>query len=134
MERHRDSFRDLISEYVDILFGNEEEMIALYQEDSVFKAIDRGRNDASVLVTTLGSKGSVVNALGKSLDIEPCRTEDVVDTTGAGDLYAAGFLYGMTNGYDMRASGMLGSMAAGEIIKQVGARPKNVLSGLIQNI
>tara|TARA_B100001750_G_C15521360_1_gene611864 strand:- start:729 stop:1694 length:966 start_codon:yes stop_codon:yes gene_type:complete len=134
VERHRDSFRDLISEYVDILFGNEEEMIALYQEDSVFKAIDRGRNDASVLVTTLGSKGSVVNALGKSLDIEPCRTEDVVDTTGAGDLYAAGFLYGMTNGYDMRSSGMLGSMAAGEIIKQVGARPKSVLSNLTQNI
>ncbi|MQF98854.1 MAG: adenosine kinase [SAR202 cluster bacterium] len=134
VERHRDSFRDLISEYVDILFGNEEEMTALYQEDSVDKAIDKGRNDASVLVTTLGNKGSVINASGTILNIEPCRTEDVVDTTGAGDLYAAGFLYGMTNGYDMRSSGMLGSMAAGEIIKQVGARPKSVLSKLTQNI
>ena len=134
VERHRDSFRDLISEYVDILFGNEEEITTLYQEDCVFKAMDIGRNDSSVLVATLGSRGSVVNTLGTSIDIEPFRIENVVDTTGAGDLYAAGFLYGMTNGYDMRASDMLGSMAAGEIIKQVGARPKNVLSGLIQNI
>ena len=134
VERHRDSFRDLISEYVDILFSNEEEIMALYQEDSVFKAIDRGQNDVSVLVTTLGSRGSVVNTLGISLDIEPCKVEDVVDTTGAGDLYAAGFLYGMTNGYDMRSSGILGSMAAGEIIKQVGARPKTFLSNLTQNI
>ena len=134
VERHRDSSRDLISEYVDILFSNEDEMMTLYQEDSVVKAINKGQKDTSILVTTLGSEGSLINTGGVSFGIEPCNVEQVVDTTGAGDLYAAGFLFGITNGYDMKSSGLLGSMAAGEIIQQVGARPKSFLSDLVQRL
>ena len=131
VQRHRDSFRHLISEYVDILFANEEEIMSLYQEDSLTRSIDHAQSETEIAVITLGEKGSVVASQGVQYAIGAASSGEIIDTTGAGDLYAAGFLFGVTNGYGIKSSGWIGSMSAGEIINQVGARSNIVLKHLL---
>jgi sugar/nucleoside kinase (ribokinase family) len=132
VDRYRESFRDLILNYVDILFANEQEIISLYQEENVHAALERGSGDCNLVVVTRGADGSLIATSDMGHQVNAVFVERVVDTTGAGDLYAAGFLFGITHGYDIATSGRIGAIAAGEIISHVGARPEADLRDLVQ--
>jgi sugar/nucleoside kinase (ribokinase family) len=131
VDRHRESFRELIREHVDILFANEDEIISLYQVGNVHEAVDRVRHDCPLTAVTRSDKGSIIASGEETHTIDIVPVERVVDTTGAGDLYAAGFLYGVTHGYDLPTSGRIGAIAAAEIISHVGARPETQLKELV---
>jgi sugar/nucleoside kinase (ribokinase family) len=122
VERHRDDFLDLVQNHVDILFANEEEIKALYQVDNFDAALDRARGQCEIAALTRSEKGSVIVSSEGVIVIDPEKVEEVIDTTGAGDAYAAGFLYGYTQGRDLRACGRLGSALAAEVISHYGAR------------
>ncbi|HEX8803411.1 MAG TPA: adenosine kinase [Acidimicrobiales bacterium] len=123
VERHRDDFLPLVRERVDILFANEAEACALWGCDEVGAAVERARAEVAVACITMGAKGSVVVAGPETHEIGIVPT-DVVDTTGAGDLYAAGVLYGYTAGLPLPECGRLGALAASEVIGHTGARPE----------
>jgi sugar/nucleoside kinase (ribokinase family) len=123
VERHREGFRELVADEVDILFGNEEEILALYQVDTFDEAIAAVRLDCAIAAVTRGKAGSVVVTAREVFEVAAEPVDDVIDTTGAGDLYAAGFLFGYTNGLPLAECGRLGSVAAAEVISHVGARP-----------
>jgi sugar/nucleoside kinase (ribokinase family) len=130
VDRHRLEFLDFIRASVDILFANEAEITSLYQAQS-FDAATRGAQaDTRLAVLTRSEKGSVILSEGKTLAIAAAPVPEVVDTTGAGDLYAAGFLYGIARGRDVAVAGKLGSLAAAEIISHIGARPARSLRDL----
>ncbi|GBQ93998.1 sugar kinase [Acetobacter nitrogenifigens DSM 23921 = NBRC 105050] len=120
--RHRDAFRDLVHGHIDILFANEDEICSLYQTESFEDAATQASRDASFVVLTRSEKGSVIIRDGERTNIAAVPTT-VVDTTGAGDAYAAGFLAGLTAGRSMEESGRLASVAASEVISHFGARP-----------
>jgi sugar/nucleoside kinase (ribokinase family) len=130
VERHRAAFLDLLERHVDILFANEAEIRALYQVNDFDQALPRVRGHCQVAALTRGARGSVVVAGDAVHVIDPHPVEALVDTTGAGDLYAAGFLYGWSRGRDAATCGRLGSLAAAEVISHVGARPMVPLSSL----
>ncbi len=130
VERHRDSFLDLVDGHVDILFANESEILSLYQTDDFEQASERVRSQVEVAALTRGAAGSVVFAPEGRFEVPAEPVERVIDTTGAGDLYAAGFLYGYTQGRSPAESGRLGSIAAGEVIGHYGARPEVPLAKL----
>lgn len=129
VERHHDAFLPLVRERIDILFANEAEACALWGCDEVGAAVERARAEVAVACITLSEKGSVVVAGTETYEI-PAQPVEVVDTTGAGDLYAAGFLYGYTAGRPLDECGRLGSLAAAEVISHIGARPEVALSSL----
>jgi sugar/nucleoside kinase (ribokinase family) len=131
VERHRDGFLPLVRERVDILFANEAEACALWGCDEVGAAVERARAEVAVACITLSEKGSVVVAGAETYEI-PAHQVTVVDTTGAGDLYASGFLYGFTNGMSLPRCGELGSLAAAEVISHLGARPEISLATLLE--
>ncbi|HEY8526812.1 MAG TPA: adenosine kinase [Acidimicrobiales bacterium] len=133
VERHRDEFLPLVRERVDILFANEAEACALWGCDEVGAAIERARAEVSIACITLGERGSVIVSGAETHEI-PCYPAEVVDTTGAGDLYAAGVLYGYTAGRPLPECGRLGAMAAAEVIGHTGARPEIKLSTLIDKL
>jgi sugar/nucleoside kinase (ribokinase family) len=130
VERHRDGFLPLVRERVDILFANETEACALWGCDGVGAAVERARAEVAVACITLSEKGSVVVSGAETHEV-PAHPVDVVDTTGAGDLYAAGFLYGYTAGLPLPRCGELGSLAAAEVISHIGARPEISLASLL---
>ena len=130
VERHRAEFIDLIRGEVDILFANESEIMALYRAQNFEDAARLARGDSELAVLTRSARGSLVLAGEKAVTIAPEPVARVVDTTGAGDLYAAGFLYGLTSGKPLDVCGRLGSLAAAEIIGHIGARPEMSLSKL----
>ncbi|HEX5946291.1 MAG TPA: adenosine kinase [Acidimicrobiales bacterium] len=130
VERHHDAFLPLVRERIDILFANEAEACALWGCDEVGAAVERARAEVAVACITLSEKGSVVVAGAETYEI-PAQPVEVVDTTGAGDLYAAGFLYGYTAGRPLDECGRLGSLAAAEVISHIGARPEVALSSLV---
>ena len=132
VDRHRDSFRDLILNHVDILFANEQEIISLYQEENVHAALERVGGDCKLVAVTRSVEGSLIATSDMVHQVNAVPVRRVVDTTGAGDLYAAGFLFGITHGYDVAASGRIGAIAAGEIISHVGARPEADLQKLVE--
>lgn len=132
VERHRDEFLALIKEGVDILFANEAEVKCLFESDDLDECIGKIKDYADIVAVTLGAKGSIVIHGDNIEKIDPARGLNVVDTTGAGDLYASGFLYGYTNGYNFEQCGKLANLAASEIIQQVGARSDSKLSDLIK--
>ncbi len=123
VDRHRAEFLDLIRSGVDILFANESEITSLYETQIFDAAADSARRDTKLAVLTRSAKGSVILADGQSISIHAEKVEKVVDTTGAGDLYAAGFLFGYANGMPLEKSGKLASLAAAEVISHIGARP-----------
>ncbi len=129
VDRFRDEFVDLVENKVDILFANEAEIMSLYQVDTFEKAVERLKPHVKVAALTRGEKGSVV--VSKDGVIEVAAADTVVeDTTGAGDLYAAGFLHGYTSGKTFEESAKLGGLAAAEVISHLGARPDVKLADL----
>jgi sugar/nucleoside kinase (ribokinase family) len=131
VHRYRDEFRDLIRNRVDILFGNEAEIKALYEVETFERALEAVRKDAKIAALTRSEKGSVVIKGGETYEVPAAPVAKVVDTTGAGDLYAAGFLFGFTHGKPLAECARLGGIAAAEVISHVGARPEKALSGLV---
>jgi sugar/nucleoside kinase (ribokinase family) len=128
VDRYREEFLDLMrSRTVDIVFANESELKALYQTSSFEAGLDAIRNDCKLAVVTRSERGSVAVRGDETVQIDAIEIAELVDTTGAGDLYAAGFLYGYTSGHDLAACGSLGSLAAGLVIQQVGPRPRQNL-------
>ncbi len=133
VERHRAEFLELAERRVDILFANEAEIIALYRAKSFADAMAQLRaHRRRVAVLTRSAKGSVVVAADAVHEAPAEPIDRVVDTTGAGDLYAAGFLYGFTQGRDLATCARIGSIAAAEIISHVGARPEGSLAELVR--
>lgn len=128
VDRHRAAFLDLVANHVDIVFANEAEITALYQTASFDEAVRQVRGHCRVAALTRGPRGSVVVTEDNVHVIGADRGVTVVDTTGAGDLYAAGFLHGFTQGRDLATSALLGGIAAGEIISHFGARPERPLA------
>ncbi|HEX7883135.1 MAG TPA: adenosine kinase [Afipia sp.] len=131
--RYRDEFLDLIrSKTVDLVFANEAELTSLYQTDDFDKALAQLRNDAQLAVVTRSEKGCVVAAKDKVTPVPAFPVKQVVDTTGAGDLFAAGFLFGIVRGFTHEQCGRLGALAAAEVIQHIGARPQASLKTLAQ--
>jgi len=129
--RYRDEFRDLVRNHIDILFANEDEIISLYQTATFDEALAAFRAEGKLGALTRSEKGSVI-VQGDETHVVPVHPVDqVVDTTGAGDLYAAGFLFGITQGRGLVESARIASIAAAEIISHVGARPETALKALI---
>lgn len=130
VDRHRVEFLELIRSGVDILFANEKEITSLYETDNFDTAAGKVRHDTRLAVLTRSAQGSVILQDGSVTNIKAERVEEVVDTTGAGDLYAAGFLFGYSKGYALETCGKLASLAAAEVISHVGARPQTELGKL----
>jgi sugar/nucleoside kinase (ribokinase family) len=130
VERHRQEFRELIQGHVDILFANELELMTLTETKEFSDALAGIRGKCKIAAVTRSANGSVILVGDDTTEIKAEPVEEVVDSTGAGDLYASGFLYGLTRGLDMTGCGRLGSLAAGEVISHVGARPQVSLKEL----
>ena len=131
VDRYREEFAELVAESVDILFANEREIISLYKAKDLTGAVRQVRSHCKVAALTLGARGSMVVSGSEVHTVEVAPVAQVVDTTGAGDMYAAGFLFGYTGGYDLATCGAYGSIAAAEVISHYGARPVTPLSELI---
>lgn len=129
VDRHRAAFLDLVEHHVDVLLANEAEICSLYQTD-FDTALEGVRGHCEIAAVTRSARGSVVVAHGKVHTIDAHPVQAVVDTTGAGDLYASGFLFGLSRGLDLPTCGRLGSLAAAEVISHVGARPQRSLAAL----
>jgi sugar/nucleoside kinase (ribokinase family) len=131
VDRYREEFHALVTDGVDLLFANEAELISLYEAESFDEALQQIRGHCEVAALTRGDKGSVVVSGDEVhvIDAEPVAR--LVDTTGAGDLYAAGFLFGYTQGEDLARCGRLGGLAASEVISHFGARPETPLKALL---
>jgi sugar/nucleoside kinase (ribokinase family) len=133
VDRWRDEFLELLrSGTVDLLFANESELHSLYQTSDFDAAVATLRNDVKLAAVTRSAKGCVVVTREKVTAVPACPVEKVVDTTGAGDLFAAGFLFGLARGYEHSICGRLGALAAAEIIQHIGARPEANLRALAQ--
>ena len=133
VDRHRADFRTFINEGTDIIFANEKEITSLYEVNSFEEAADAVLSECELAVLTRSAEGSVIMSGGETITIEPEPVHAVVDVTGAGDLYAAGFLYGLTQDLALQTCGQLGSLAAAEVISHFGARPEVSLLNLAQS-
>lgn len=128
VERHRSEWLGLIDDRVDVVFANEAEVCALHETDDLAAARNRTVEMAQTVVVTRGARGSMV-AQGSMVETVPAvAVEKVVDATGAGDLYAAGFLWGLRRGMSLARCAELGSLAAAEVVSHAGARPLVSLS------
>jgi sugar/nucleoside kinase (ribokinase family) len=131
VDRYRSEFLDLIRKgTVDIVFANEKELHSLYETSDFDTAIKALRGDAKLAVVTRSEKGCVVVARDKVEAVQAMPIERVVDVTGAGDLFAAGFLIGLARGKDHRTAARVGALAAAEVIQHIGARPAVSLKAL----
>lgn len=130
VDRHRDDFLQLIRSDIDVLFANEDEITSLYQTNSFEEAAARAKAETRLAVLTRSAKGSVIVSDGDNVTVPAQPGVKVVDTTGAGDLYAAGFLFGYARQLPLENCGRLGSLAAAEIISHIGARPDVNLENL----
>lgn len=131
VDRHRAEFLALIENDIDILFANESEIKSLFETDHLQTALTRIQGKCDVVAITRSEKGSVVITEGNMEELPTEAVQNVVDTTGAGDLYAAGFLFGMSRGWKLAACAQLGNRCAGEIITQLGARSMKPLHTLV---
>jgi sugar/nucleoside kinase (ribokinase family) len=131
VDRHREAFKDLVAHHVDILFANEHELQALYETETLEKALSIVKGQCAISATTLSERGSIIINSGSRTDVPAEPNIKVMDSTGAGDAYAAGFLYGFTENMSMAECGRLGSIAAAEVIKQMGPRPAIKLANLV---
>ena len=126
VDRHRESFKDLINNYVDLLFSNEDEIMSLFQQYEVEDALRLARSICDLVIVTRGAKGTLIAAGEETFKIDAVPVKQVIDTTGAGDLYAAGFLFGFTHGSGIAESAKIGSTMAAEVISHMGARPEKI--------
>ena len=132
VERHHQEWLDLVDGPIDLLFGNEHEICTLYETGDDFDAaVAAVQGRCAVAALTRGAAGSVLVTPTEVIEIPPAPATKVVDTTGAGDLYASGFLYGWTRGMDLAECGRLAAVAATETISQFGARPAGSLAHLV---
>jgi sugar/nucleoside kinase (ribokinase family) len=134
VDRWRDEFLQLMrSSTVDLIFANEGELQSLYQTSDFDSAVKALRNDIDIAVVTRSEKGCLVIGPDGTEAVPAFPVKKVVDTTGAGDLFAAGFLSGLARGADDRTCGRLGALAAGEVIQHLGARPEASLKDLARD-
>ena len=131
VDRHRADFRSLVRDEVDLLFGNHDELLALYELDSFDAAVAALRDECELAAIPIGAEGSLVITPDEVRRVPAVPVSRVIDTTGAGDLYAAGFLHGLTSGRDLDECAHLGSIAAAEVISHVGPRPLVELRTLV---
>ena len=128
VDRHRDSFLDLIRSDIDILFANEKEIKSLYQVETFDEALQRARKDCAIAALTRSEAGCVIVKGEEIHVVEAHPVKQVIDATGAGDLFASGFLHGFTRDLSLVQSARLGALAAAEVISHVGARPQMSLN------
>jgi sugar/nucleoside kinase (ribokinase family) len=134
VDRYRAEFLDLIrTGTVDLVFANERELHSLYQTADFDTAVNALRNDARLAVVTRSEKGCLVVTREETDAVPASPIERLVDATGAGDLFAAGFLVGLSRGADYRSCARLGALAAAEVIQHIGARPETSLKALAQD-
>ena len=132
VDRHRDSFRQLIRTQVDLLFANEEELLSLYETRDFDAAVEQLRAETGIAAVTRSEKGSVVIGDGDPIVVPAEPVSQVVDTTGAGDQYAAGFLFGLARDLPLATCARLGHIAAAEVISHYGPRPEVSLKSLAE--
>jgi sugar/nucleoside kinase (ribokinase family) len=130
VDRHQREFLDLLLDDVDVLLGNEEEMTMLFGLPSFDAAVSAAEETGLLVVITRGAQGAVVLTAQGPVEVPAAEVERVVDTTGAGDLFAAGFLFGLTHGLGPVDSTRLGGLCAAEVISHTGARPEADLTAL----
>ena len=133
VDRHRAAFRTLIASGVDILFANEDELLSLYETEDFDHACKQARQECDLIAVTRGAMGSVIITPEERIIVPAEPVAEVVDTTGAGDLYAAGFLYGYAKDFDLPRCARLAALAASEIISHMGARPEHNLHQLAKD-
>ena len=133
VNRHRESFVKLVRNHIDILFANDDEIKALYKTSSLNTAIEELKRTCDIAAITIGKKGSILISSGKEINIDPFIFEKAIDTTGAGDLYAGGFLKGLADGLKPEISARIGSICAGHIVTQLGSRSNTDLLNLINS-
>jgi sugar/nucleoside kinase (ribokinase family) len=131
VDRHRAAFLHLVEGHIDILFANEAEITSLYEVEDFDAAVAKVRGHCEIAALTRGADGSVIVTADEFIEIAAEPVDKVVDTTGAGDLFAAGVLFGITHGYELAVCGKIGSIASAEIISHYGARPETPLAPLI---
>jgi len=130
VDRHRESFQHLVSGHVDILFSNEAEILSLYETSDLGEAIQAARQACPIVIITRSEKGSLIGAGGATIEVAAVPVADIVDSTGAGDQYAAGFLFGYAKQRPLEECGALASLAASEVISHLGPRPEVNLGAL----
>lgn len=131
VDRYRDEFRDLVKGNVDILFANEAEIMSLYQVDTFDEALQAVRGEARVAALTRSAAGSVIVVDGEVHVVDADKPSALVDTTGAGDQFAAGFMFGWSTGRSPVDCGRMGSICAAEVISHMGPRPEVALAELV---
>jgi len=131
VDRHRESFLYLINDFVDILFCNEEELKSLFKEVDLEQCEIEIKSLCELTAITLGEKGSLIINKNKTELIKPFNFGKAIDTTGAGDIYAGGFIHGLINNLSLNDCGKIGSICAGHIVTQIGSRSKINLKKLI---
>ncbi|MDP3853116.1 adenosine kinase [Phenylobacterium sp.] len=123
VERHRQALLGFLETQVDLVFANDTEVMALFQTEDFDDAVEQLRGKVKIAAVTRGAQGSVITAGGETFTVPVFPVEKVVDTTGAGDQYAAGFMFGLATGRPLNVCGQLGSLAAAEVISHYGPRP-----------
>ena len=131
VDRHRAEFEELVSSDVDILFSNEAEIKSLYQAQTLEEAISRVEGKCRIVVITRSEKGAVILSHGKRYNVPAHPVDTIIDTTGAGDQFAAGFLFGLSRGMTLEECGALGCKAAAEVISHFGPRPQTSYTALL---
>lgn len=134
VDRHRGDFREFVAGAVDVLFANESELCSLYEVNSLDEAISAVRADCALAAITCGVDGSLVVCGDDLVKVGIEAVEAVADTTGAGDLYASGFLFGLARGLSLETCGRLGAICAAEVISHLGARPQADLAELVSPV
>lgn len=132
VERHKPAFRHLVANHIDILLSNEAELLALYDTDDFDTALAAVRQDVAIAAVTRSEKGAVITAGEETVSVPAASVTQLVDTTGAGDLFAAGFLLGIAQGRSLEEAGQMGAISAAEIISHFGARPEKSLKLLAE--
>ena len=133
VNRHRESFIQLVDDYIDILFANEDEIKSLYKTSTLNLAIEKLKKKCELAAITIGKNGSILISNGKEIHIEPFVFGKAIDTTGAGDLYAGGFLKGLSDGLNPEISAKIASICAGQIVTQLGSRSNTDLLNLVNS-
>ena len=131
IERHRTAFAKMLKEDVDLLFANRAEILSMYGSDDFDAALARAAGEVDTIVATDSSNGAHIISGGDRWHV-PAVPTNIVDATGAGDLFAGGFLWGLTNGYELETCGKMANIAGSEVISHIGARPEADLKSLFQ--